>query len=32
MMMEHLEKQEDYYLAAQYIRKIGSETGISFIE
>jgi sugar phosphate isomerase/epimerase len=32
MMMEHLDKQEDYYLAAQYIRKIGSETGINFVE
>lgn len=32
MMMEHLEKQEDYDLAAEYIRKIGSETGISFVE
>jgi sugar phosphate isomerase/epimerase len=32
MMMEHLDKQEDYLLAAQYIRKVASETGISFIE
>jgi hypothetical protein len=32
MMMEHLEKQEDYILAAEYIRKVGSETGISFME
>jgi sugar phosphate isomerase/epimerase len=32
MMMEHLDKQEDYLLAAQYIRKIGSETGINFVE
>jgi sugar phosphate isomerase/epimerase len=32
MMMEHLEKQEDYDLAAEYIRKVGSETGISFVE
>lgn len=32
MMMEHLDKQEDYLLAAQYIRKIGSETGIGFVE
>lgn len=31
MMMEHLDKQEDYLLAAQYIRKIGFETGISFV-
>lgn len=32
MMMEHLDKQEDYILAAEYIRKVGSETGISFVE
>lgn len=32
MMMEHLDKQEDYLLAAQYIRKVGAETGISFVE
>jgi sugar phosphate isomerase/epimerase len=32
MMMEHLDKQEDYILAAEYIRKVGSETGISFME
>jgi len=32
MMMEHLDKQEDYLLAAQYIRKMGSETGIGFVE
>jgi sugar phosphate isomerase/epimerase len=32
MMMEHLEKQEDYVLAAEYIRKIGFTTGVSFIE
>jgi len=32
MMMEHLDKQEDYLLAAQYVRKIGSETGIGFVE
>ena len=32
MMMEHLEKQEDYNLAAEYIRKVGSETGINFVE
>ncbi len=31
MMMEHLDKQEDYLLAAQYIRKIGAEKGIIFI-
>ncbi len=32
MMMEHLDKQEDYILAAEYIRKVGSETGINFVE
>jgi sugar phosphate isomerase/epimerase len=32
MMMEHLDNQEDYALAAGYIRRIGSETGISFME
>lgn len=32
MMMEHLDKQEEYKLAAEYIRKVGSETGISFAE
>jgi sugar phosphate isomerase/epimerase len=32
MMMEHLEKQEDYLLAAEYIRKTGLTTGVSFIE
>jgi len=32
MMMEHLDKQEDYILAAEYIRKIGSENRISFVE
>jgi sugar phosphate isomerase/epimerase len=31
MMMEHLDKQEDYLLAAQYIRKIGAESGIIFV-
>jgi sugar phosphate isomerase/epimerase len=30
MMMEHLDKQEDYRLAAEYIRKIGYENSISF--
>jgi sugar phosphate isomerase/epimerase len=30
MMMEHLEKQEDYRLAAEYIRKIGYENGVRF--
>jgi sugar phosphate isomerase/epimerase len=32
MMMEHLDKQEDYRLAAQYIRNIGSINGIGFVE
>jgi sugar phosphate isomerase/epimerase len=32
MMMEHLDKQEDYLLAAQFIRKTGAETGIRFVE
>jgi len=32
MMMEHLDKPEEYNLAAEYIRKIGSENGISFVE
>jgi sugar phosphate isomerase/epimerase len=32
MMMEHLNKQEDYLLAAQYIRKIGSANGIGFVK
>ena len=31
MMMEHLDKQEDYLLAAQYIRNIGSVNGIGFV-
>jgi sugar phosphate isomerase/epimerase len=32
LMMEHLEKQEDYLLAAEFIRKIGLTTGVNFIE
>ena len=32
MMLEHLEKPEEYNLAAEYIRKVGSETGIRFVE
>jgi sugar phosphate isomerase/epimerase len=32
VMMEHLEKQEDYKLAAEYIRKTGEMAGIGFIE
>lgn len=31
LMMEHLDKQEDYKLAAEYIRQVGSKTGVSFI-
>jgi sugar phosphate isomerase/epimerase len=31
-MMEHLEKQEDYLFAAQYIRNTAEKNGISFIE
>jgi len=31
-MMEHLEKQEDYLLAARYIRGVGEKQGINFIE
>jgi len=31
-MLEHLEKQEDYKLAADYVRSVGSKAGISFIE
>jgi len=32
MMIEHLDKPEDYLLAAQYVRKIGLEKGIGFGE
>jgi sugar phosphate isomerase/epimerase len=32
MMMEHLDKQDDYILAAEYIRKVGAENEISFVE
>lgn len=31
-MLEHLEKQEDYILAAEYVRETGKKTGISFLE
>jgi hypothetical protein len=31
-MMEHLEKQDDYRLAADYIRTVGSNNGILFSE
>jgi hypothetical protein len=30
-MLEHLEKQEDYKLAADYIRDVGEKEGIIFI-
>jgi sugar phosphate isomerase/epimerase len=32
MMLEHLDKPEDYNLAAEYVRKVGAESGISFVE
>ena len=32
VMLEHLDKQEDYKLAAEYIREVGKKTGISFAE
>ena len=31
-MLEHLETQEDYKLAAEYVRKVGSSAGIQFME
>ena len=31
LMLEHLEKQEDYKLAADYIREVGKKKGISFM-
>lgn len=31
LMLEHLEKQEDYKLAADYIREVGEKKGISFM-
>jgi sugar phosphate isomerase/epimerase len=31
-MLEHLEKQEDYKLAADYVREVAAKTGISFAE
>jgi len=30
--LEHLEKQEEYKLAADYIREVGARAGISFLE
>ncbi len=32
LMLEHLEKQEEYKLASDYIRKVGARAGISFLE
>jgi sugar phosphate isomerase/epimerase len=32
MMLEHLDKKEDYDMAAEYVRRIGYKTGISFVE
>ena len=29
-MLEHLEKQEDYKLAAEYVRKTGVRIGLNF--
>ena len=31
-MLEHLKSQEEYRLAAEYIRQVGDKTGIGFIE
>lgn len=32
LMLEHLDNQEDYKLAAEYVRETGARTGIYFIE
>ncbi len=32
IMLEHLETQEDYKLAADYIRETGKKAGVSFVE
>jgi sugar phosphate isomerase/epimerase len=32
LMLEHLDKQEDYKLAAEYVRETGARTGIHFME
>lgn len=32
LMLEHLEKQEEYKLAADHIREVGAKAGISFLE
>ena len=31
-MLEHLESQEEYLLAAKYVRETGAKTGIKFVE
>jgi hypothetical protein len=31
-MLEHIDKQEEYKLAADYIRVAGARAGISFLE
>jgi len=31
-MLEHLEKQEDYKLAADYVRQVGAKAGVLFME
>jgi len=32
VMLEHLENQEDYLLAAEYVRQTGAKAGVSFLE
>lgn len=32
LMLEHLEKQEDYKLAAEYVRETGARIGINFVD
>jgi len=32
MMLEHLDKSEDYDLAAEYVRQVGSRAGIRFVK
>ena len=32
LMLEHLEKQEDYLMAAEYVRETGAKAGITFME
>jgi hypothetical protein len=32
LMLEHIDKQEEYKLAADYIRVAGARAGISFLE